>query len=268
MCHISLVMRVLPLLLACVFQTVCAQSLTDSVPFQIEHLMVGKTIYQDCFDSDLSQWVIEQMPGGRVVIDDGKLEIDDSAGCTVWFKYKLTAPVLIEYMATLVSSNGKNDRVSDLNCFWMAVDPENLRDIFANGTARNGKFADYHCLRLYYVGYGANNNTTTRLRRYPGDCTRPLIKGIEGKEDMNVPNVARKIQIISTGTAVLFVCDGKILFDFKDPDPYTEGWFGFRTVNNHMIIDDFRIQRIVLQKEGESNLAPAVIEKSLPIIYE
>lgn len=239
------------MILSFVFQVVDAQFITDSVPFQIENFRIEKTIYQDCFDSGLSQWVIEQMPGGKVVINNGRLEIDDSAGCTVWFKHKLSSPVLIEYIATLISDKGKNDRVSDLNCFWMAMDPENTEDIFLNSKNRKGLFSHYHCLRLYYVGYGANNNTTTRFRRYPGDCSRPLIQGIEDKDHMNVPNASRKIQIIATGKSVQFICDGDVIFHFNDSNPYTQGWFGIRTVNNHMTIDDFKVLSIVIQKDNE-----------------
>ena len=196
------------------------------------------------------------------MIEKGQLEIDDSAGCTVWFKHKLTAPVLIEYIATLISNNGKNDRVSDLNCFWMATDPEYPEDMFLNSKARKGKFSNYHCLRLYYIGYGANNNTTTRFRRYPGDCSRPLIQGFEDKDHMNIPNAARKIQIISTGKSVIFICDGEIVFHFNDAYPFTEGWFGFRTVNNHMKIDNFKVHSIVVKQDDELQIRTCLFTKS------
>ena len=95
------------------------------------------------------------------------MEIDVPAGCTVWLKQRLDGPVMIEYEATVLRAGGANDRVSDLNCFWMARDSRSPDDLFA--TPRSGKFADYNPLKCYYVGLGGNTNTTTRFRRYVGD---------------------------------------------------------------------------------------------------
>ena len=33
---------------------------------------------------------------------------------------------------------------------------------------RNGEFKNYNTLDLYYVGYGGNDNGTTRFREYHG----------------------------------------------------------------------------------------------------
>ena len=62
-------------------------------------------------------WVVEQMPGGNVGIENGTLEIDDAKGCTVWFKHKLSGPIMIEYEATMIQLGGPNDYARDLNCF-------------------------------------------------------------------------------------------------------------------------------------------------------
>ena len=84
--------------------------------------------------------------------------------------------MLIRYEATMVQAGGANDRVSDLNAFWMATDARTPGDLFA--ARRSGKFADYNQLRTYYVGQGGNGNTTTRFRRYIGDTElRPMLPG-------------------------------------------------------------------------------------------
>ena len=219
----------------------------------------GELLYQDAFDMDLSQWVVEQRPGGEAMLKDGRLDIDDAGGCTVWFKRRLTEPVLIEYEAILVKAGGPNDRVSDLNCFWMAIDPEHPEDLFAD-RERGGRFSNYHDLRLYYVGYGANNNTTTRFRRYLGDGSRPLLPENDLRDGryMHTPNRARKIQIATAGNAVQFLCDGEVVFDFIDAEPYREGWLGFRTVRNHMRIDNFRVYRLVKRGSPGEQDAPDV----------
>lgn len=208
--------------------------------------MNGRLLYQDDFDKDLSQWVVEQAPGGTTRLVDGKLDIDDAGGCTVWFKQKFSGPVLIEYEATLIQQDGPNDRVSDLNCFWMASDPKHPEDIFTNTRERGGDFKKYDALRLYYVGYGANENKTTRFRRYPGDGSKPLLPEHDLKDEklMNVPNRTLKIQLIANGNRIQYLRDGEIVFDFTDKEPLRDGWFGFRTLRNHMQVDQFRVYQL------------------------
>ena len=78
-------------------------------------------------------WKIEQMPGGTITVrdGDGTLEILDAAGCTAWWSERLTAPVEITYEVTVVDQGGPQDRLSDLNCFWMAQDPRSAAAPFA-----------------------------------------------------------------------------------------------------------------------------------------
>lgn len=207
-------------------------------------------IASDDFSGDLSQWVVEQTAGGKTQVKNGQLDIDDGVGphgkggCTVWFKKKFTGPIMIEYEATMVKQGGPNDRCSDLNCFWMAIDPRHPDNLFADSAWRGGIFRRYFSLRLYYVGYGANNNTTTRFRRFPGDGTRPLLGELRDAKFMNVPNRPVKIQLIADGERVQFIRNGKLIFNFTDRKPFREGWFGFRTVRNHMRIDNFRVYRL------------------------
>jgi len=114
----------------------------------------GELLAKDDFDKDLSQWVVEQTPSGTTKLMNGKLDIDDGAGpnekggCTVWFKKKLSGSILVEYEATMVQQGGDNDRVSDLNCFWMAIDPKRPDDLFAGSKERSGAFKKYDGLRL------------------------------------------------------------------------------------------------------------------------
>lgn len=209
-------------------------------------------VHKDDFDTDLGQWRVEQAPGGTVEVKDGKLVIDDQAGCTVWFKAKLSGPVVIEYETVMLSEGGKNNRVSDLNCFWMATDPKHPENIFQDET-RGGMFANYHPLRLYYVGYGANKNTTTRFRRYAGDGTRPCLPehDLREKEFLHTPDKTLSIRIVCEGSRIRYQRNEETVFDFHDPEPLTKGWFGFRTVRNHMTIDNFRVYRLVPNKSGD-----------------
>jgi acetyl esterase/lipase len=219
------------------------------VPVRDLPLEVSGLLFKDDFETDLSHWVPEQMPGGSTVVHHGKLEIEDAAACTVWFREKLAGPVLIEYDATLIDAGGPHDRVSDLNCFWMAVDPEHSDDIFAD-TSRTGVFSDYHALRLYYVGCGGHDNSKTRFRRYTGDGSRPLLPehDLTDPQYLLVPNKTLKIQIVANGGSIQYFRDGKLFYDVEDPDPYTEGWFALRTVRDDMTVDNFRVYRLFIDK--------------------
>jgi hypothetical protein len=205
----------------------------------------AEPVAADDFQTDAGRWVVEQMPGGKVTIGDGALVIEGAGGCTVWWREKLKAPVVISYEATVIAAGGPHDRVSDLNCFWMATDPRRA-DLLAAGHGRTGKFEDYDALRTYYVGQGGNTNTTTRFRRYAGGGAKPLLPEHD-KRDRSVlleGNRAYRITVmaLADGT-VRYYRDDELIFDFKDPAPLTEGWFGFRTVQSHLRIRDFKITR-------------------------
>jgi hypothetical protein len=213
-------------------------------PFQIE-----KLLFSDDFDGDLSNWSTELERGGSVTIRDGGLDIDVPAGCTVWFKPRLNGPVMIEYQATVISAGGANDRVSDLNCFWMARDSRSPDDIFA--TKRGGRFPDYDRLLTYYVGQGGNGNTTTRFRRYTGESgNRPLRAedDLRDKRFMLTANVAQTIRLIAGGSTVQYYRNDERFFDFTDPKPYASGWFAFRTTKNHMSVRRFRVDQLAVPK--------------------
>ncbi len=227
---------------------------TSKNPIESSRSTAGELLYQDDFDNDLSQWVVEQASGGATRLIDGMLDIDDAAGCTVWFKHKIDGPVSIEYEAKMVQLGGPNDRNSDLNCFWMATDPEHPENLFTNSQQRGGDFKKYDSLQLYYVGYGANENKTTRFRRYPGDGTKPLLPEHDLKDEkmMNTPNRTLKIQLIADGGRIQYLRDGVTIFDFADQAPFRSGWFGFRTLRNHMKMEHFRVYRLATHK-GKSD---------------
>lgn len=184
------------------------------------------------------RWTVEQMPGGRVTARDGALIIEDAAGCTVWWREKLTAPVEISYDVTVVSRGGPHDRVSDVNCFWMAADP---RAPELPPVGRSGKFEDYDSLRTYYVGMGGNENTTTRFRRYAGDGTKPLLPGHDLREQrfLLAANTTYRIRLVARDGRAEFWRDGEKIFSFHDPAPLKHGWFGLRTVHSHLEIRNF-----------------------------
>lgn len=222
-----------------------AQAASAAVAADV-HATVGKLLASDDFTHGLNQWKTELEKGGQVTAKDGRLEIDVPAGATIWLKAPLRGPLLIEYEATVVKADGVNDRVSDLNCFWMAHDSRSPADLFA--TARSGAFADYDQLKCYYVGQGGNTNTTTRFRRYIGEKgNRPILPehDLTAPEFLLKPNVAQTIQLVACDHAIAYYRDGRRIFSYQDPEPYRDGWFAFRTTWNHLVIRNLRIHSLV-----------------------
>ncbi|MEP5600604.1 MAG: DUF6250 domain-containing protein [Algibacter sp.] len=205
-----------------------------------------KLLYEESFDGGLEDWQVEQMAKGTVKTNHSKLEINDVSGCTVWLKEKFKGSIVIEYDVFLIKDGGSNDRVSDLNCFWMATDLENPDNLFANSAKRGGKFSNYDTLKLYYMGVGGNFNKTTRFRRYVGNGERPLLPehDLSDSKFMLEPNKTYHIKIVAHNGVIQYYRDQQLLVDFVDPNPYTKGHFGFRTVNNHMTVDNFKVYQL------------------------
>ena len=190
--------------------------------------------------ADLSRWSVEQQPGGTVTVREDTLIIKDIGGCTVWLREKLTAPVEITYEVTPIYHGGPHERISDVNCFWMAIDPSAPNTMPAG---RSGKFEDYDSLRTYYVGMGGWNNTKTRFRRYAGDNSRPLFPehDLGDPQFLLKPNKTYRIRLIAADGVAEFWRDDEKVFSFSDPAPLTSGWFGLRTVKSHLEVRNLKI---------------------------
>jgi len=198
-------------------------------------------LYKDDFSSNLSEWKIEidTTRNTKVTNKNGKLILDVDSGATVWLNRKLSGNILIEYDRKVIVDNGLNDRLSDLNQFWMANDPDN-----ENLFTRNGSFSQYHNLKLYYFGIGGNSNTTSRMRKYLGTGERFLINDLSDKKFLLEPNVTYHIKtVIYNGLIKVFVNDTEY-FTFFDESEYKSGYFGFRTTQSRHQIDNLKIYRL------------------------
>lgn len=191
-----------------------------------------------------AQWSVEQVAGGKVLFHGASLEIIDKGGCTVWLRTPLKAPLTLRFKARVIVEGGQLDRLSDLNCFWMATDPSRPDlSVLMQDKPRTGAFAEYDALSCYYVGMGGNHNTTTRFRRYAGGGLKPLLPqhDLQAKEYLLEANRDYLIEIESRANGITFRRDGVVFFDWNDPQAHTHGWFGFRTVWSHLRISDFSI---------------------------
>ena len=116
--------------------------------------------------SFVQQWKIEDASHALQIIERADtLELIVPDGLTMWYRQRLTGDYEICYRICMVMQGGKYDRLSDLNCFWAANDPKYPDDLFARSQWRDGIFKNYNTLNLFYVGYGGNDNSTTRFRR-------------------------------------------------------------------------------------------------------
>ncbi|WOD42881.1 DUF6250 domain-containing protein [Hwangdonia lutea] len=203
----------------------------------------NSVLYENVLDNP-ENWIVEQQPNGQTIFNDKSIEIIDAKGCTIWFKNKLHAPVKISYDVTVIDEGGKYDRVSDMNCLWMANDPKNPDDFFKASEERAGIFPNYHHFTGYYVGYGGHHNTKTRFRRYNGNVNRSLLPehDLSNKKFMITANKKMHIEIVVKDSLTSYSRNGEIIYKIKDNQPYTSGYFGFRTVNNHMKIENFKVE--------------------------
>lgn len=203
------------------------------------------------------RWKVETEPGGYVTWSgDSVADIHAPKGLTLWNTTLLRGNITIEYEARIVGDG----RISDLNCFWMASDPE-ADDVFANAKKRGGVFTNTYTMQLYYMGYGGNHNSTTRFRRYNGDKRgvadarfRPAIL----REYTDTAHLLKgdhwyKIKIEVCDGRTLFSIDGECIVDYVDPLPLTEGYFGFRTTLAHAQMRNWRCTAQNADDEGCDN---------------
>jgi rhamnogalacturonan endolyase len=213
----------------------------------------NRIIFREDFLHGIAAWNIETDSDSTIFKpENGTLEISAPKGLTLWYSKILEGNIKISYEAFIIKDDGVNDRASDLNCFWMANDPLYPDDLSERSKWRNGVFEKYYSLTLYYAGYGGNNNTTTRFRKYNGDYESfkekkiqpDIIKEYSDPLHLIIPNRWNKIEITVNGNITSYIFNSEILFYYVDPCPYKKGYFGIRTVTNHMLIKNVEITRL------------------------
>ena len=200
-----------------------------------------KIIYTEKFNSDLSNWKVEfeKLDSSLIQLIDGKLDVSAARGASVWFKPKLKGNIMIIYDVTVLDKGGKNDRVSDMNAFWMATDPANEKEII-----RDGKFSSYDNLNLYYAGVGGHNNKFTRFRKYSSDGNKPVLQEYSDAAHLLKGNTEYQVKIIVHNGLIRYFIDDELYWELKDETPLSEGFFGFRTTMSHQQFDNFMVFEI------------------------
>ena len=187
-----------------------------------------------------SSWLIESASKEATVVwsRDSVCDIHAPKGLTIWNKTMLHDDVVIDYEARIMS----DARVSDLNCFWMAD------KALTEAKARGGVFEKAASMSLYYVGYGGNDNSTTRFRRYDGEPSPRILREYTDSAHLIRPDHWYRIHIESRGGRVLYVIDGDTLVNYVDLQPLKQGYFGFRTTESHAQLRNFHITQNTKQK--------------------
>ena len=190
-------------------------------------LINGRTLYNSgrMLHASNGNWFIEAHdPATTVTEHDGMFDITTPKGFTMWYDSPLEGNYRITYRAMLPKKGGACDRASDLNCFWGASDPDYPDDLYANAAWRKGIFQHYKTLKLFYVGYGGNYNTTTRFRKYYGGGPAVHDSMRDGRS--------------------IFSVNGKKLFEYALAPGEADGYFGLRLLSNHCFIKDFKVEKL------------------------
>ena len=205
--HNTHIMRTITHLLALALCVMSSSLLADTLP--------------SCLDSKsfAAHWTIEsESPDYSIQFLGDTLEVTSPKGMTIWRNERMEGRTIIEYDACLMDEGREEDRVSDLNCFWMASDPV-VKDgsVFTRMKQRQGIFKNCYTLQLYYLGYGGNYNKTTRFRRYQGEANQggesypvpAILQEYTDEAHLNVPNqwrhtkpMAHESATSSTGNAL------------------------------------------------------------------
>lgn len=193
-------------------------------------------------------WIVESESSDyKVSFKGDTTEIISPKGLTLWRKELFVSPITVEYDARVMDQL-PDDRLSDLNCFWMASDPHvEGGSVMERMNERQGIFLNCYSLQLYYLGYGGNHNSTTRFRRYDGNeegitdaDKRPAIL-VEYTDSVHLlrPNHWYHIRLENDADTVRYYIDGEKLVEYIDSLPLSQGYFGFRTTLSRTQIANF-----------------------------
>jgi hypothetical protein len=183
------------------------------------------------------EWRVEAQvstPRSTVTAKAGTLNLDAAGGVTVLLLTPLTGTYCIRYTRQVLPAEGGVYRISDLNQFWL-IDPAPL----GAPEPRDGRLESYTPDRLFYVGIGGNNNTTTRFRHYDGSPARPLL----GEADLRLEaNRRYDLRTCVLADRTELYVDGKLLFSAAQTPPRLS-YFALRSVGSKQRVTHFRIEQ-------------------------
>lgn len=224
------------------------------------------------FAAGLPAWRVEaEHPATRVGsrADGTALELATPAGLTLWLRQPLQGDYAVRFTAVPLPAPAEAGalagRVSDLNLFWNASEPDGQPP-----GPRDGRFASHDTLRAYYAGLGANGNRTTRLRLYDGQGARVLLDGwadaaeagpgdrhgalpealrLRAGQPVTVQLVSRRASAQDPATLRLWQ-DDRLLFERAEAAPLLQGHFALRTTASAFRITQLQAWRCLPAPPG------------------
>lgn len=225
---------------------------------------------EDGFAEGMARWRLEAQDPRTTLMStteiNGRpaLELATPAGATLWFTTPLHGDHVVSLWATPLpapaSAGVHAGRVSDLNLLWNATEPDG-----GLPRPRDGSLAGLDGLQAWYVGFGANGNTTTRLRRYDGSGRRVLIDGWADPPEATpadsrgamtaatrlVPGRPVHVQWLSRAPTeadpvhLRWWADGRLLFEQAGGAPLLAGALALRTTASRWRFSQLSVTRCV-----------------------
>ena len=84
------------------------------------------------------------------------------------------------------------------------------------------------------------------MRKYNAAAEIPpaVLKESTDPDHLIKANTSKVIRIVCLDSHITYSINGEEIFNIEDEDPYREGYFGFRTVDNHMKIESFKVHAL------------------------
>ena len=207
----------------------------------------GKLIFEDNFDTDLSNWVHEGV--GTAEVKDGRLEVyvtpdhAETRGQILWLKKKLPAEIIVEMVVKLIAPRYEQNITCNLLFFLSTT--RRGGNLLGTIAERDGGYGAYISKRgivpCYTVTwYRVNDPFFVIVRRNPG----------WGELARNFPAVPTaghdyKIEIEKRGNEIVLFENGVAILLAKDKQPpLGGGYFGLRSWHAKASYDYVRIYEV------------------------
>ncbi|MFO7946358.1 MAG: family 16 glycoside hydrolase [Armatimonadota bacterium] len=212
-----------------------------SINFQGKHLH-GELVFQDDFE-DMDEWD-NLTPNTRWEVRDGELVGTwGPGGSTIWSKPAFSGDLYIRFTGRLLEPKDewRTEKMPDggknFNFRFLVSGPDGVdirevfRDLAEEGTGPNRTGDDQY--EGYFFTWTWRH---ARLRRSPG------YENVSENRDY-LPQIGQThtVEICKQGGRITQVCDGHLIHDYTDPDPFNSGRIGFTLWHSTLAVDSIEV---------------------------
>lgn len=202
----------------------------------------GELLYADDFGKGVEdRWVYEHKKEAGFhtpEVKDGWLHVARLSAA--WCRFRSEGPVIYSFESRGVPASAEKPMSVTDACYFANTQWFNGPRDFFNEPHYDPGINVYTDLQGYWIDFGGNGNTTTRLRRLP---YRQLLRQSIKREDMLKPQFTHRIEIVCAGEIIQFRVDGRTVLDCVDRNAYTSGHFGVLGFVRPVEIRKLRIYR-------------------------